>query len=42
MGTNNLADYFVSFGYFTNIEDAEAVIHVFGSEIKRLFTEVEK
>lgn len=42
VGTNNLADYFVSFGYFTNIEDAEAVIHVFGSEIKRLFTEVEK
>lgn len=42
VGTNNLADYFVSFGYFANIEDAEAVIHVFGSEIKKLFIEVEK
>ena len=42
VGTNNLADYFVRFGYFANIYDAEAVIHVFGSEIKRLFLEVEK
>ena len=42
VGTTNRADYFVRFGYFANIGDAEAVIHVFGSEIKRLFTEVTK
>lgn len=42
VGTNNLANYFVMFGYFTNIYDAEAVIHVFGSEIKKLFIEVKK
>lgn len=42
VGTTNRADYFVRFGYFANIGDAEAVIHVFGSEIKRLFTEVEQ
>ena len=42
VGTNNLADYFVKFGYFTNIDDIEAVIHVFGSEIKKLFIEVEQ
>lgn len=42
VGTTNRADYFVRFGYFANIYDAEAVIHVFGSEIKRLFTEVTK
>lgn len=42
VGTNNLANYFVRFGYFTNVDDAEVVIHVFGSEIKKLFIEVEK
>ena len=42
VGTTNRADYFVRFGYFANIGDAEAVIHVVGSEIKRLFTEVTK
>lgn len=42
VGTNNIADYFVRFGYFDNIYDAEAVIFVFGSEIKKLFIEVEK
>lgn len=39
VGTNNLADYFVRFGYFANIDDAEEAIHVFGSEIKRLWVE---
>ena len=39
---NRVLNTFVPFGYFTNHNDAELVIRDYGSEIKRLFIEVEK
>ena len=39
---NRVLNYFVPFGYFANHNDAELVIRDYGSEIKKLFIEVEK
>ncbi len=39
---NRVLNYFVPFGYFANHNDAELAIREYGSEIKKLFIEVEK
>ena len=39
---NRVLNYFVPFGYFANRKYAELAIREYGSEIKKLFIEVEK
>lgn len=39
---NRVLNNFVPFGYFANHHDAELVLREYGSEIKKLFIEVEK